>query len=216
MRLQPNDACFALAAKLLAAPDLSARAALIAVAVTETLPNCACVVYRLESGNDEADWVAIGAAGEISLEVASIPASSRLLRALLDSPEGLSERREALTYSSNEIRREDYAHLHVTQSVASLAYLGLRDESGQLLGAIEVITWSVDGEGASPSEAETVLADLASLDAIAGLAPAAILAAEEFERQRQNLLDSDPPDDAALRSREVAQRHAGTGHRHLR
>ena len=190
MRLQPNDACFALAAKLLAAPDLSARAALIAVAVTETLPNCACVVYRLESGNDEADWVAIGAAGEISLEVASIPASSRLLRALLDSPEGLSERREALTYSSNEIRREDYAHLHVTQSVASLAYLGLRDESGQLLGAIEVITWSVDGEGASPSEAETVLADLASLDAIAGLAPAAILAAEEFERQRQNLLDS--------------------------
>ena len=53
----------------------------------------------------------------------------------------LTESPQPLIYSGANIRREDYAHLNVTRSVASIAYLPLQNE-GLLLGAFEIISFS--------------------------------------------------------------------------
>ena len=84
-----------------------------------------------------------------------------------------------LIYSSADIRREDFSHLHVARSVASLAYVPLLNQN-RLTGVIEILTFS----GGLRQQ------DLAEIAPIVQLASPAILAAEEFERQRDNLLDS--------------------------
>ncbi len=71
---------------------------------------------------------------------------------------------------------EDYAHLHVNRSIASLAYLPLLDQES-LLGAIEVVAFS-KALGS---------ADLASLR-LRGWLRQRIR--REFDRGRQDLLDS--------------------------
>jgi transcriptional regulator with GAF, ATPase, and Fis domain/multidrug resistance efflux pump len=168
-----TDASLELAACLLAANDSAARSALIAAAVVEALPDCACVLHRFLSDGGEAGWTAVGLAGDVSVEQFSMAAESRLLAPLL------AEASTAVVYPGNQIQREDYAHLHVNRSIASLAYLPLFDQES-LLGAIEVIAFSkVLGS-----------ADLAGLAPIARLAPPALLAAGDLDRGRQDLLDS--------------------------
>ncbi len=170
------DASIELAAALLAANDSAARSALIAGAVVEALPDCACVLHRFTAdGADggEPQLSAIGLAGDASVEQFSIAAVSRLLAPLLADPPA------AAIYPGSQIQREDYAHLHVNRSVAAIAYLPLLDQES-LLGAIEVIAFcKVLGS-----------ADLARLAPILRMAPAALLAAEEFDKGRQDLLDS--------------------------
>ena len=53
----------------------------------------------------------------------------------------LDESPQALIYPGAEIRREDYSHLGVPRSFASLAYVPLLRED-QLVGAIEILTFS--------------------------------------------------------------------------
>jgi transcriptional regulator with GAF, ATPase, and Fis domain len=168
-----TDASLELAASLLAAHDSAARSALIAAAVVQALPDCACVIHRLFSAGGEAGWTAVGLAGDVSVEQFSLAADSRLLAPLL------AEAPTAVIYPGNQVQREDFAHLHVNRSVASLAYLPLFEHES-LLGAVEVIAFSrVLGS-----------AELALLGPITRLAPPALLAAEDFDRGRQDLLDS--------------------------
>ncbi len=168
-----TDASLELAASLLAANDPAARSALVAAAVVEALPECACVVHRFRPDNGETCWTAIGVAGDVSLELLSMATESRLLAPLL------AEEPTGAIYTGGKLQREDYAHLHVNRSIASLAYLPLFDRES-LLGAIEIIAFV----GILSS------ADLATLDPIAQLAPPALLAAEDFDHGRQDLLDS--------------------------
>ena len=168
-----NDSAIELAISLLAAVDSAARASLIASAVVDLLPESACIVHRLMSGDDEIAFAAVGMAGEMSLADDVLHAEGRLLAPIFSDEPG------AIVYSSGEFQREDFAHLHVARSVSSIAYLPLL-ANDQLVGVIEVLTFA------------SVLrsADVAALAQIAELAGPAILAAEEFERQRQDLLDS--------------------------
>jgi RND family efflux transporter MFP subunit len=168
-----NTAILELSSLLLAASDSSARAGLIASAVVETFPESACVVHRYRAQDEEAVWVAIGMAGDVSVEQDSLPADTRLMAPLLA---GASQ---VLFYPSTELRREDFAHLHVTRSVESLAYLPLVEDE-QLVGVIEMANFS----------AAVQRNDLKQLIPVLQLAPTAILAGESFESQRQNLLDS--------------------------
>ncbi|MGD0891616.1 MAG: GAF domain-containing protein [Terracidiphilus sp.] len=168
-----NDAATDVGALLLSAPDASTRASILASAIVELIPDSACAVHRFTSAGEEAEWTTIGLAGEVSPGPSSLPVDSRLILPLL------GEDPEAVLYPSTEIRREDYSHLHVSRSVESLAYLPLIHQ-GTLIGAIEILTFS------------DVL-DPEQLDGIAPiiqLAAPAILAAEENEENRQNLLDS--------------------------
>jgi GAF domain-containing protein/multidrug resistance efflux pump len=88
-------------------------------------------------------------------------------------------RNEPLVYSGDGVPREEYAHVNVARSIASLVYVPFF-QAGMMAGLIEVLTF------AEPVSA----AQLEKLVEIASLAGPAILSAEEFERQRQDLLDS--------------------------
>jgi GAF domain-containing protein len=168
-----NDAAAEVGASLLSAPDASTRASIVASAIVELIPDSACAVHRFSSIDEEADWNAIGMAGEISPGPSSLAADGRLILPLLE------EEPEAVSYPGNEIRREDYSHLQVSRSVASITYLPLLSQ-GALMGAIEILTFS-----------EVLDSDqLEQITPILQLAAPAILAAEENEESRQNLLDS--------------------------
>lgn len=168
-----NDATVEVGAQLLAAPDTTSRASIIAAVVASQLPNSACAIHRFVEEAEESAWTMIGIAGDIIPEPSAVGSGNRLMAPLvLESP-------EVLIYTSADILREDYAHLHITRSVSSIAYIPLvLDE--HLVGAIEILWFS-----GTPR-----LQDLEAIGPIVQLAPTAILAAETSESQRQDLLDS--------------------------
>jgi RND family efflux transporter MFP subunit len=169
----PSRPVVELTNELLAAADSSVRARLIAVAVVESIADSACLVHRLFEGDDGPTLLSVGIAGPVSVGEQMLSAESDLVRPLL------AGREEALVYSGAEIPREEYAHVNVSRSIASMAYLPF-SQAGSVVGLIEVITFS------NPIGA----ADLDRLAELVMLAGPAILSAEEFERQRQDLLDS--------------------------
>ena len=167
-----NEKVVELAELLLAAPDTAARAALVAAAVIEVLPDSACVVYRYAVADPDAAWIAIGLAGQISIEQGSLSADSRLFAPLVSEL-------QPLIYPGASLRREDYAHLDVPHTLSSLAYLPLLQE-GQLAGALEILSF---GATLDPHKLE-------KLAPFVQLATPAILAAENAENEHQTLLDS--------------------------
>jgi multidrug resistance efflux pump/putative methionine-R-sulfoxide reductase with GAF domain len=115
----------------------------------------------------------LGVAGEISVEQTGLQDSAGLLAPLLeDSP-------QMVIYPGSSLRREEYAHLHVSRSIVSLGYVPLLNDA-QLIGILEVVTFSV----------VLTAEQLDELSPIVQLAAPAILAAESGEQQRQELLDS--------------------------
>jgi GAF domain-containing protein len=157
-----------LAQSLLASPETAARAALLADAIRKTLGDSACVVYGLR----EALWIPLGVSDEISVVDPAIAADAPLFAPLLQS-------RHPLIYSAGQLAREDYAHIHVLRTIRSMGYLPLLREQ-QLVGVFEIVSF-----GAPLTEAS-----LQSLDGLAELAVIALESAEQYEEQRQNLLDS--------------------------
>jgi GAF domain-containing protein/multidrug resistance efflux pump len=173
MTLSSNDPTVDLSASLLAAPNSSGRANLIAAAVVQLIPDSACLVHRIMFNQAGSPWIAIGKAGDISVRQVSQSSPSRLAAPLL------SPASQASIYAASEIRREDYAHINVNRSIASIAYLPLRNKN-TILGAIEILNFSV----------ELQTQDLEKLAPVLRLASPALLSAEDSEQQHQNLLDS--------------------------
>ncbi len=157
-----------LAQSLLASPETASRAALLADAIRKTLGDGACVVYGLR----DALWITLGASDEISVVDPAIAADAPLFAPLLQSP-------RPLLYSASQLAREDYAHIHVLRTIRSMGYLPLLREQ-QLVGVFEIVSF-----GDPLTEAS-----LQSLDGLAELAVIALESAEQYEEQRQNLLDS--------------------------
>jgi RND family efflux transporter MFP subunit len=168
-----DDASADVGAQLLVAPDATTRASIVAAVVVSQVPNCACAIHRFSDTDVESAWTVIGIAGDISLEPNSHGSGNRLMAPLvLDSP-------EPLIFGTADILREDYSHLHISRSVASIAYVPLLLED-QLVGAIEILFFS----GTPRSQ------DLKPVQSLAQLAAPAILAAETVESQKRDLLDS--------------------------
>ena len=161
-----------LAQALLGSPEVAARAALLANALRQALPGSACALYSLRTVEDAAFWAVLGVSEEISVADPAIPAASLLFAPLLQSAVPVS-------YAANQLAREDYAHLHVLRTIRSIGYLPLLREQ-QLVGAFEVVSFS------DPLTEAT----LQSMEGLAELAATALGAAEQYEEQRQNLLDS--------------------------
>jgi transcriptional regulator with GAF, ATPase, and Fis domain/biotin carboxyl carrier protein len=168
-----NDTAAEVGALLLAAPDSATRASIVASALVDLIPDSACVVHRFRLGDGEAEWKAVGVAGDVSSEQDSLKSDNPFIVPLL------SESPELTIYPGSAIRREDYAHLHITRSVASIAYLPLL-RAGELIGALEILTFS---DVLDPEQLEEIAPLLQ-------LASPAILAAEDLEQARQQLLDS--------------------------
>jgi len=159
--------------ELLTATDSSVRARLIAVAAFESVADSACLVHRLVEGDDGRVLFPMGKAGPVSMGEQVLSAESELVLRLL------AGREEPLVYSGADVPREEYAHVNVSRSIASLAYVPF-SHAGRVVGLIEVMTF---GEPIRAAELERLIE-------VAKLAGPAILSAEDFERQRQDLLDS--------------------------
>ncbi len=157
-----------LAQSLLASPEIAARAALLADAIRQMLPDSACALYSLR----KASWIALGVSDEISIVDPAIAADAPLFASLRQSP-------RPLVFAASQLAREDYAHIHVLRTIRSIGYLPLVREE-QLMGVFEIVTFS---------EPLTEAA-LQSLEGLAELALIALESAEQYEEQRQNLLDS--------------------------
>ncbi len=158
---------------LLSTADSAVRARLLAVAVTERIADSACLVHRVIEADEGATLVPVGMAGAVSLGSEMLRVESALVA------EFFAGRLEPVVYRGSEVPREEYAHVMVTRSIASLAYLPFFN-AGKLVGVLEVLRF------ATP----VGRAELDALQEVLGLAGPAIVAAEETERQRQDLLDS--------------------------
>jgi GAF domain-containing protein/biotin carboxyl carrier protein len=167
------DAACELGASLLVAPDAAARAALVASTVAQLIPDSACAVHRVVVGEEGSHWTVVAVAGDATQVEESLPEGNGLVGPLL------GEEPQAVVYSGAEVRREDYAHLNLSRSVESMAYIPLL-MADELVGAIEIFTFS------STLEPEQV----GVLGPVVSLAAPAILAAEGADAQRQELLDS--------------------------
>ena len=151
---------------LLASPEVGTRATLLAEAMRKAMGEGACALYSLR----EDSWIAIGVSQEMT--VSDVGVDSRLFAPLFRSP-------GPVVYPAGELAREDYAHIHVLRTIRSIGYLPLLREE-QLMGALELVSF---GEPLSDSF-------LVSLEGLAELAVIALESAEQYEAQRQNLLDS--------------------------
>jgi len=168
-----DDAGIEVGVQLLAAHDPTSRAAIVAAVAVAQIPNCACAVHRFSADDAENAWTLIGLAGDIAPEPSATSSGNRLMAPLvLESP-------EILIHPAGEILREDYSHLHITRSVASIAYVPLLLNE-ELVGALELLFFS-----GTPR-----LQDLARIALLAQLAAPAIIAAEGSEAQKRDLLDS--------------------------
>jgi RND family efflux transporter MFP subunit len=172
MNTSVSDAAVQVGTLLLAAPDTIARGSIVAASVAELVPDCACVIYRFAAEKSDETWTPVGTAGDITVEPFSLRADGLIEPLMSDS-------RKPVIYSGSSTRREDYAHLNVSRSIASIAYVPLQSD-GRLIGAIEILSFSTTLR----SE------DLERISPIVQLAEPALLAAEEFDSARQGLLDS--------------------------
>ena len=167
------DAAIELGASLLVVPEAAARATLVASTISQLIPDSACAVHRVVLTDEGPHWMILAIAGDASHVEESIPDASSLVAPLLaDEP-------QAVIYPGSEVRREDFAHLNLSRSVESVAYIPLILED-QLIGAIEFFTF------AAALEPE-IIEELAP---VVSLAAPAILSAENADAQRQELLDS--------------------------
>jgi multidrug resistance efflux pump len=161
-----------LAQSLLASPEVAARAVSLASAIRRALPGSACALYSLRLGPGNAGWTAVGVSDEISVVDPVIAADAPLFASLLHAP-------CPIVYAATQLAREDYAHLHVLRTIRSIGYLPMLRQQ-QLAGVFEIVSFTE----------ELTEVTLQSLDGIAELAVIALASAEQYEEQRQNLLDS--------------------------
>jgi transcriptional regulator with GAF, ATPase, and Fis domain/biotin carboxyl carrier protein len=122
---------------------------------------------------DGTTLVPVGMAGAVSLGSELLAAGSSLVA------EFFAGRVEPVVYTGSEVPREEYAHVQVSRTIASLAYLPFFHE-GTIAGVMEVLAF---GTPMGRAEVE-------ALEGLVDLAGTAIVAAERVERQRQDLLDS--------------------------
>jgi multidrug resistance efflux pump/GAF domain-containing protein len=153
---------------LLASPEVPARATLLADALRKALGEVACVLYTRRDGS----WVPLGVSEEISVVDSVVGADSTLFAPLIQSP-------GPVVYPAGELAREDYRHIHVLRTIRSIGYMPLLRD-GQPVGAFEIVSFN------EPLTDSLLL----SLEGFAELTVIAIESAEEYEEQRQNLLDS--------------------------
>ena len=161
---------------LLAERELAPRSRLIANHVAALLPEVAVLIYAIE---DQAAplWNPKAVNGDIGVEQDRGGAVQIAFEA--GTLGVLGERREPLLFAASELAREDYAHLDVRQTVASIAYVPLI-ANGELVGAIELVSFR------KPITTEK----LAAVLTIADHAAVALASAIAYERERNSNLES--------------------------
>ena len=160
------------ATNLLANPELRSRARCIAEAVAEIIPGSAVNVYRRVDEEGQDVWTPQASRGDVSVRGETIPIDDGTLGTV-------SRDTSAVTFSTSELAREDYAHLDVRKTFRSLAYVPLISDD-KLAGAIEILSF----------ESTITVRQLESLKPLAEVAAAALSAGHKYENERNTILTS--------------------------
>lgn len=158
------------ASALLARAEVGPRAQVVAEQVAQLLPGTAVVVYIVEDLDNPA-WTPKAIAGEVT-----VGGTTEFGAGTLGT---VAERKALVVLQGGDLQREDYAHLDIRRTIASLAYAPLLLDD-VVFGAIELISY----EQPFPE------AVLEALHEIAQLTSPAIAAAQSYESERNASLQS--------------------------
>jgi transcriptional regulator with GAF, ATPase, and Fis domain len=161
-----------LSALLFAVQEVVPRARIITEFVAVLLRGSAVILYLLSSSEEGDAWLPKSSAGEVALHEAAVPAVSEAFAKL-------AQQKQPLSLQGKHLVRESYSHLDVRRTVASLGYLPIL-HGDELLGAIEILTFD---HPISPEH-------LSALSGLAALADASLVAAQNFEQDRNDSLSS--------------------------
>ncbi len=159
------------AAALLAERELMPRARAIVEQVAPLFPGAAVVLYVIED-QDSPAWLPKAANGDIELHGSLIDIGAGTLGAL-------AEKKAPLIFHSAGLLRENYSHLNVRRTLASLAYVPIAVEE-LLIGALEVISYDQPLTESMLEPLSEVL-DVVAIGVATGLA---------YERERNQNLGS--------------------------
>jgi transcriptional regulator with GAF, ATPase, and Fis domain len=158
------------AAALLSEQEVAARADVIASRLAELLPGSAVAIYVIEDQGNPS-WTAKATAGDVAV--------STVVQFDHGPFKALAESKTAQAFEGNNLKREDYAHLDIRRTVASLVYVPLLANQ-TLVGAIELVNF-----------AESFPASvLSQLNDFAELAAPAIATSLAYESERNTSLHS--------------------------
>jgi RND family efflux transporter MFP subunit len=158
------------ATALLSRQEVSQRAQLAVDLLQQLLPDTAIVLYVIED-RDNPSWIPKATTGEIKV-VGGMDFEAGTLGTI-------AENKEFALLDGTGLRREDYAHLDIRRTVASLAYVPLLvDET--LIGTIEVISYDRPFPDAM----------LDALNEITEVVSTAIAGALSYENERNAALHS--------------------------
>ena len=159
------------AAALLAERELTPRARLIAEQIAPMFPGSAVVLYVIED-QDARAWMPKATSGEIALHESRIDFDHGTLNRL-------AEVRQPLILPGKDVPREEYAHLNVRRTVASLGYWPIILDD-LLIGAVEIVSY----------ERAVTKTALESLSELSGVAAMALAAGLTYEQERNQNLGS--------------------------
>ena len=161
-----------LVVELLAAQELSPRARRIVRAVADALPGTFVNLYTVGKFAGEEAWILRAWAGGESVRTGQLPLHQGTLGEL-------GAEHGALLFSGADLAREDYGHLDIRRTLASLGYIALHAD-GMITGAIEILSFASELSGQ----------DLGALAPLAEISAAALSAAQSYETERNDSLAS--------------------------
>lgn len=163
-----TERLLAVANRLLTDTDTKSRAAALAEIVSEAVPDSACILYSAQQDDAETSWIPLAVSGDVA------PAAD----VLKDKPR-IFPGDKTLLYNAAKLQREEYAHLLVTRTVRSIAYLPVA-QGDAVIGMFEVLAFG----------AELTSPQVVDLQPLARLAATALTSAEKEQTDRQELLNS--------------------------
>lgn len=163
-----TERLLATATGLLNAAEPGGRAAVLAETLTQAVPDSACILYSVQSVEEQTCWIPLALSGDVT------PAADLLD----DKPPIFPADGTPLLYKAGKLRREDYAHLLTTRTLSAIAYLPFKEKA--VTGLIEVLSFGAD---ITPQQ-------VMELQPLAKLAAISLAAAESEQAQRQELLNS--------------------------
>jgi transcriptional regulator with GAF, ATPase, and Fis domain len=158
------------AAALLSEQEVAARAEVIASRLAELLPGSAVAIYVIEDQGNPS-WTAKATAGDVAV--------STVVQFDHGPFKALAESKTAQAFEGNNLKREDYAHLDIRRTVASLVYVPLLANQ-TLVGAMELVNFAESFPACV----------LSQLNDFAELAAPAIATSLAYESERNTSLHS--------------------------
>lgn len=168
MSLLDPERLLGAAAVLLNTADVGERARILAQTLTGALADSACILYSLQTEQDQTFWTPIAISGDI------VPAGDTLL----EKPRIFPADSTALLYNAARLQREDYSHLHVTRTFGTIAYLPFASDG--FAGLFEILSFGAD----------LTRQHIVDLQPLATLGAAALATAKSEHGQKQELLNS--------------------------